>query len=289
MFAVCRKAFQIPPKAHSYLNEHTNRIFELGLLIEMEDWVQNPQSRQIIEANLDFLRKCHLQDDKGSYFTDQKQFEKADELFRRLKEMVRGRQSGISYKKTPLKCLKLNTSAKLINGLWNQSIKYESEAHWRLKMATTKVAAITNDNLQLATDCVSLWSKIGVALSFRNTSIYVVRDIEGALQGMALTEVLKMQNKQITHLHYLATRPENLPILGCEKDMVPEVGSRFIYEVVREILSNNELEKTLSLQTSASARKFYEKLGFTQKGRVEYELDEKNMIKLNDAFGKFKV
>lgn len=266
-------------KLYSYSKSNLDILAETRTLITREDWARNDLCKKTIEQNLYILGGRQLEDRKDSCESEQKIFERTEELFKRLQALIQERPNGVSYKKTALQFYKLPKTNKTILDIWDLSDKYAIEAKWKETMASTKVAELGEDRQQLARDLERRWSKMGCSLPLKEISIYIAKDIQNTIQGVALAHIIEKNSRKVTHLYSLATKPSNTHVLGNERDMVPGVGSGLVNLVVDEVRSNPELEQKVRLKSSASAKEFYRRIGFKEVDMGDFELD----------FGRLKI
>lgn len=268
-------------------NDHL--IIETMLLVQKTDWLQNSTLRETIEKNIRVLRSAHLKDDDRSWYTQNKNFNRIDTLYQRLQELPEGQKKGISYKQTALTFFKLNKTTESIRRISATAYEWADIAEFRERMAKAKVANIPLERQKLAKHCSDLWSGICGQFSQTNIPIYVASESDGTIQGLAVADVTIKDEKKVTHLKFLGTKPENIQIFGHEQSIVPRVGSGLVHHIVQGILLDPEYEKKMNLVSSESATGFYKKLGFVMRDEYQFELNEEGMIKLCSTFNQLKI
>lgn len=260
-------------------------VRETQTLICEKDWIRESGFQKTIETNLGILRNVSLQDDPYSYASDKQVFAKIDELYKRLQVFQEEKKSGISYKSTPFTVHKIEKTVESVTTVKDIAKKWKAEAIWKEYMALTQVTEASEYKQILARYSVEVWDGVIKHIERPSMSVYVASELNGAIQGIALTEV----ENSTTHLRLLGTNPDNILLLGHEKNMLNRVGSKLILEVVQDILSNSSLRKILQLEASSTAMDFYRKLGFTEKFDSLFELDEEGMIKLTTMTSLLKI
>ncbi len=266
----------------------TALLHETQTLICEKDWFNNRPFQKSIETNLSILRSAPLQDDPHSYASDKQLFIKIDELYKRLCSFQEEIKAALPCKPALLKFSEVDKVISCRKRIQDIAVAYKAEASWKESMAATCVVNASTGKQMLARSSCDVWSGICHYIQNASMSVYVAsKDV--VVQGVAMTSVEIRSNKKMTHLKLLGTSPRNTPILGTEKNQVLRVGSMLIMRVIKEIRNNPELEKNLRLEADISAAAFYRKFGFTEKVGLKFELDEENMIKLENEFGKLKV
>ena len=151
----------------------------------------------------------------------------------------------------------------------NQSEQLKKISNIWSKLAVVKAAAaialenfISEERKDQILDsiavCEALISEIPKKPNKTKHAVYVAYDAKGTIYGIALAVLTKKKQ----NLDLIATNPENLAILGMEKNIVRGVGSALVRHICYDITENRNLKQQLMLGTVPSAVPFYKKLGF---------------------------
>ena len=168
---------------------------------------------------------------------------------------------------------------KEISQEWSEKARVKNEiAHAAAAHSkkTTKTLAYNSDNIA---DCLS--AHIPKKPDNKNHVAYAAYDNNMKVHGIALVTFSK---KKAQKIDFIGTNPDNLAIVGDEKNIVRGAGSAIITHIAHDILKKKKYkEKTIELCSLSSAKPFYKKLGFKHLKHGDMELKKSKMEALVQA------
>lgn len=135
-------------------------------------------------------------------------------------------------------------------------------ANWLTKCEAKLNANLRRKNFlkQTLQDCHLVLHDINLVKRLEKFTIYVAYDSDQHIQGVAFTEKDRLHNA--THITYLTTSPDNIPIFPGEKK-IQGVGTLLLLHIIQDMFQAQR--KGITVKSLPSAIGFYEKCGFILK------------------------